>query len=73
MEHLRERIDILDESIQNLFLERMQIVKKVALYKKENHLPVYDEDREREIIQKNVDRINDLDITDYMKSFIKKC
>lgn len=72
MENLREQIDLLDESIQNLFLERMQIVSKVALFKKENKLPVYDEEREREVIQKNLDRIDEPDLADLYEDFYKK-
>ncbi len=72
MENLREQIDILDESIQNLFLERMQIVKGVALYKKENNLSVYDESRELEVIQKNVGRIDEPDLVDLYEEFYKK-
>lgn len=72
MEQFREQIDILDESIQNLFLERMQTVEKVALYKKENNLPVYDEERERTIIKKNVDRIDNPDLASLYEEFYKK-
>ncbi|HOO44255.1 MAG TPA: chorismate mutase [Bacillota bacterium] len=72
MEELRNQIDIIDQSIQNLFLERMGIVKKVALYKKENKLPIFDEKREKDIIAKNVSRIDDLDFFDLYEEFYKK-
>ena len=72
MEELRNQIDIIDQSIQNLFLERMGIVKKVALYKKENKLPVFDEKREKDIIVKNVSRIDDLDLFDLYEEFYRK-
>lgn len=71
MEHLRERIDIIDESIQNLFLERMEVVKNVALFKKENNLPVYDEKREQDIIKKNVARLDDQNLIDLYEEFYK--
>lgn len=69
---IRKKIDIIDESIQNLFLERMDLVKQVALYKKENKLPVYDETREMEIIKKNVDRVDNLDLIELYEDFYKK-
>ena len=72
MKDLRNQIDIIDEAIQNLFLERMQIVKKVAEFKEENNLPVLDESRELEIIKKNVDKINNSELIDLYEEFYKK-
>jgi monofunctional chorismate mutase len=72
MKNLREQIDIIDESMLNLFLERMQIVKQVAEYKKENRLPVLDKNRELEIIKKNVDRVDNLDVVDLYEEFFTK-
>jgi len=71
MEDLRTRIDIIDESMQNLFLERMQVVSQVALYKKQNNLPIFDESREKEIILKNVSRIDDFDLINPYEKFFK--
>jgi|AntAceMinimDraft_18_1070375.scaffolds.fasta_scaffold00003_17 chorismate mutase len=72
MKDLRDQIDLIDESIQNLFLERMQIVKQIALHKLENNLPVLDKKRELEIIKKNVDQIDNLKIVDLYEEFYKK-
>jgi len=72
MEELRTRIDIIDESIQNLFLERMQVVKEVAEYKKTNNLPILDEQRENEVVAKNVSRISDPAMTDYYEELCRK-
>lgn len=72
MEELRNQIDIIDQSMQNLFLERMQVVKQVAQFKKDNNLPVFDELRELEIIKKNCDRVDDLDLVGYYEAFFKK-
>lgn len=71
MDNLRSEIDIIDKTMQNLFLERMQVVKKVALYKKENNLPILDLEREAEIIKKNVDKIDDLDLVELYEEFYK--
>ncbi len=35
----------------------MDIVIRVANYKKENDLPIYDEERESKIIKKNIDNL----------------
>jgi len=72
MKDLRDQIDLIDESIQNLFLERMQIVKQIALHKLENNLPVLDKKRELEIIKKNIDQIDNLEIVDLYEEFYKK-
>ena len=72
MEELRERINIIDDSIRNLFLERMQVVKEVALYKKQNDLPVFDEEREKLILKRNIESIDDKDLADLFASFYKK-
>ncbi|MCK4551661.1 MAG: chorismate mutase [Tenericutes bacterium] len=71
MEELRNQINIIDESMQNLFLERMQIVKQVALHKKENDLPIFDKERETIILKENVDRIDNLELTDLYMAFYK--
>ena len=39
-------INEIDDEMKKLFLKRMETVKGVALYKKENNLPVFDESRE---------------------------
>jgi len=72
MDKLRAQIDIIDQSMQNLFLERMQIVKGVALHKKENDITVFDKAREKEIIKKNVDKINNLELSNLYEEFYKK-
>ena len=72
MKDLRNQIDIIDESIQNLFLERMQVVKQVALFKKENNIEVFDKTREIEVIKKNIDRLDNLDLVDLYEDFYKK-
>ena len=50
MEELRERLNIIDGQILELFLARMRIAKEIGYYKKENGMPVEDKTRENEII-----------------------
>lgn len=45
---LREQIDKIDDSLVSLFAERMHIAAQIADYKKENNLPVFVPQRERE-------------------------
>lgn len=48
---LREQIDRTDRMLLTSFVERMRICGKVAEYKKENGLPVFDGKREQEKLE----------------------
>lgn len=50
----RNRIDEIDREITKLFEERMNTVIKIADYKKANNLPIFNRDRENEVIEKNI-------------------
>ena len=46
LQKIREEIDIIDRELARLFEKRMDIVLKVAEYKRQNNLPVKDMARE---------------------------
>lgn len=46
----RNEINRIDAELARLFCERMQAVEKVALYKKENGMAIFDEAREQEVL-----------------------
>ncbi len=50
--NIREQIDEIDNQIIALFKKRMEAVTNVAIYKKENNLPVFSRKREREILNR---------------------
>ena len=50
LENIRKDIDNIDDKMVKLFAERMSDVLEVAKYKKEHNLPVYNGQREREIV-----------------------
>lgn len=52
LNELRNEIDKLDKEILNAFATRMDICKRVALYKKENNLPIFQGNRENEVLNK---------------------
>lgn len=56
---LREHINEVDEALIKLFFERMDIVHKVAEYKKENSMVVLDRKREEEVIKRHLEGIKD--------------
>lgn len=47
---IRNQIDVIDENLVALFVERMTLSAHVAEYKKANHLPIYVPAREEEIL-----------------------
>lgn len=52
IEELRREIDKTDEIIVNAFLRRLSLCREIGQYKKENSIPVKDESREAEILEK---------------------
>ena len=50
LEESRKKIDSIDKELIKLFKERMDTVCDVAKYKKENGLPIYNGQREREVV-----------------------
>lgn len=52
LDELRKEINDIDGEMNGLFLRRMEICKKIALYKKENDLPVMQSGREQQVIDR---------------------
>ena len=52
LEELRKGINDLDKTILDAFTQRMELCRQVALYKQENNLPIFQADREKEIISR---------------------
>ncbi|MBQ4207074.1 MAG: chorismate mutase [Clostridia bacterium] len=48
----RSEISQIDEQIVALFQKRMALSKEIALFKKENRLPIYDSERERAVLNR---------------------
>lgn len=66
---LRQQIDCIDKEMLALFEKRMQVSAKIAEYKRQNKLPVYDGKREREKIAKVTEEAS-LEMRDYAKNFM---
>ena len=64
LQALRAQINQLDETILSAFAQRMTICRQVGVYKKENHMPVFQKDREDQVIQ----RIRDMAPPDMSQS-----
>ncbi|MDE5937235.1 MAG: chorismate mutase [Ruminococcus sp.] len=59
LNQLRNSIDSIDEQILALFMERMELCKGVADYKKANNLPVFQGNREQQVIDRIKTLTND--------------
>ena len=70
LEEARIEINEIDKQMSQLFIKRMDAVKKVIEYKLENNLPIFDEKRELEVIELNVSNLNNLQLQDYYKDFV---
>ncbi len=62
---LREDMDSIDNHIVQLFVERMEISKKVAKEKERQNLPIYDEKRENAVLIR-ISRMVDEEIQPYL-------
>lgn len=71
IEELRQEINKIDEEMANLFNKRMEVAKDIALYKKENNLPIYDKERELQLLNKNLEYIQD-DLKPLYREFLIK-
>jgi monofunctional chorismate mutase len=59
LEQARVQINDIDAKLVPLIEQRMQAVFKVAEYKKENNLPIFDEQREKIVLEKVANLVQD--------------
>lgn len=71
LKQCREKLDSIDLEIIKLFEKRMSIIKDVAIYKKENNLPILDETREEMMLQKNLKNLNNAELKEYYKAILE--
>ena len=62
LQQCRAEIDRLDRQIVALFEERMAVCREVGAYKVAHHLPVLDEERERQVLQAKAALLQDADL-----------
>lgn len=48
----RKNLDYIDDEILKLFIKRLNVVKGIAEYKKENNMPILQQDRENEVLER---------------------
>ena len=52
LQQIREEIDAIDDELIILLEKRMDMAVKVAEYKKENNIPIYNPTREQEVLDR---------------------
>lgn len=70
LEGYRREIDKIDEELTKLFEKRMDVVLKVAQYKKNNKVDVLQKGREEEVLQKALNVLENKDYSDELIKFL---
>ncbi|WP_291634004.1 prephenate dehydratase [Clostridium sp.] len=71
IDDLRNQIDKIDSSLVSLFETRMEVVLKIAEYKKKNNIPILNGAREEAVIKKNLDKVRNSDLFSEVEEFLK--
>ena len=69
--NLRSQIDTIDSELTKLFEQRMVIAADVAVYKKEKGLPIFQPEREVQVIEKNVSKLTNKELSPELRQFYK--
>lgn len=72
LDEARLEINEIDSKMAELFVKRMQAAEKVAEYKKERGLAIYDAVRENEVIRRNSEKIEDELLREYYVGFLRE-
>lgn len=70
LDRLRDEIDDIDKQMVKLFEKRMNIVLKVGEIKEKNDIPILNQDRECEVIDKNISYISNKYFANYAKDLL---
>ena len=71
LDEARLKINGIDAKMAELFSERMKAANEIAAYKKERGLEIYDEKREKELVKRNSELIEDEALREYYVDFLK--
>lgn len=68
----RSEINEIDRKIANLFERRMNAVRSIAEYKRDHGLPIFDEIREQEVINRNSALLENHELKPYFIDFLRE-
>ena len=72
LDALRKEIEAIDKEMLELFIKRMDISYQIGSYKKEHHLPIFDEKREKTLLEKQRDLLDNEVLWPLYKEFLKE-
>ncbi|GAA0076852.1 prephenate dehydratase [Clostridium sp. CTA-5] len=72
LDDYRKSIDEIDKEIIELFEKRMDVVLKVGEYKKKNNLPIFNKQREDQVIEKNLKHLKNKDYLEETRNFFNR-
>ena len=58
LQQIREEIDAIDDELVQLLEKRMDMAVKVAEYKKQNNIPIYNPTREQEVLDRMAKKVS---------------
>ena len=67
---IRLEINEIDERMRELFESRMALAGEVAEYKMKNGLPIYDKEREDEVIRRRSAELSDASLLCFYEKFL---
>ena len=71
LKEIRAGITEIDNKMAELFKDRMALVRQVGQYKKKNGLPVYDPEREAQVLRNGAERVEDPTIRSHYVNFLE--
>ena len=71
LNEVRNRIDLIDDQLVKLLEERLHIVQEVALFKKRTGKKIFDEMREKEVVEKNLKKVQNEELKHYIEIIFK--
>ncbi|WP_432662902.1 chorismate mutase [Wukongibacter baidiensis] len=72
LDRLRVDIDKIDRELVALFEKRMETVIKIGEYKRKNNIPIFNQAREIEVLNKNVSRLKNREFENETREFLNK-
>lgn len=71
LDRARETINRVDQKMAELFRERMEAVREIAAFKQERGLPIFDAEREKDVIARNAASYCDEETRSFYVSFLQ--
>ena len=72
MKNLRNEIDKLNLKIVQLLEKRFDVVKEIAKFKIKNNIPVYDPERETQVLEKSLNNLENKEYFDEIEKIFKQ-